>query len=130
MSPFHSLRWRFVLFYGLLLFAVLVGFGLTAYALQRAKLFRQVDDDLRQRLSVLASRVAPPPPEGRFGPDGPPPLRRGPPDGDPRRRPLRDAERPPGVLDGDGPPPFAPGQRRPGNDTRREMLREIREAPP
>jgi heavy metal sensor kinase len=128
MSPFHSLRWRFVLFYGLLLFAVLVGFGLTAYALQRAKLFRQVDDDLRQRLSALAARVAPPPPEGRFAPDGPPPLRHGPPDGDPRRRPFRDGL-PPGPPDGEGPPPFGAPQRRPANDTRREMLRDIREGP-
>jgi two-component system OmpR family sensor kinase len=93
---FNSIRWRLQLWYGLLLLAVLSGFGITAYELQRGKQYRRADDELRRRVVELSNALranAPPrgplrerpPPDGQF--DGPPPLGPrgdGPPDG---RRP-------------------------------------------
>jgi two-component system OmpR family sensor kinase len=77
MNLFRSIRWRFQLWYGLLLVLVLCGFGVTAYHLQSGQRLRQLDGDLQRRLSVVAGAMKgtgpriPPPPRGM-----PPPPRR------------------------------------------------------
>ncbi len=72
----RSLRWRLQLWYGALLVAVLSGFGLTAYHLERARQFRRIDEGLQERLSalVVALRTAPRPVPtgGRREPQAPP----------------------------------------------------------
>ncbi|HVU27228.1 MAG TPA: ATP-binding protein [Verrucomicrobiae bacterium] len=79
MKPFKSIKWRLQLWYGLILVAVLTGFGFTAYQLERGKIYRQIDDELMRRLSVLAVALHPPAHEHErmgdppFG--GPPPER-------------------------------------------------------
>jgi signal transduction histidine kinase len=97
-SFFNSIRWRLQIWYGLILVAVLAGFGLTAFQLERGRVYRRVDDELQRRVGALASvlhqsprnrRPEGPPGEGPF--DGPPP-------GD---QPLR--ENPPPERN-DGPP--------------------------
>lgn len=55
MKAFHSIQWRIQLWHGLLLAAVLVGFGFTAWRLQWANQIRRTDQDLQQRISVLAN---------------------------------------------------------------------------
>lgn len=50
---FRSIRWRLQVWHGLLLWVVLTGFGLTAYQLERANRFRQIDRALNERLSEL-----------------------------------------------------------------------------
>lgn len=80
-----SIKWRLQLWYGLILVSVLVGFGVTAYQLERNRQFRRVDDELHRRIGTLAQTLHgpprdrqlggprgefPPPPE--FGDDGPP----------------------------------------------------------
>jgi two-component system, OmpR family, sensor kinase len=61
----HSLRWRLQLWYGLILCALLGGFGFTAYQLERGRLFHDVDDGLQQQLGSL---LHPPPPPHEGGP--------------------------------------------------------------
>ena len=77
---FNSIKWRLQLWYGLILVAVLVGFGETAYQLERNRVFRRVDDELHRRVDMLAKTLHGPPhrPGERFGRpnpnfDGPPP---------------------------------------------------------
>jgi signal transduction histidine kinase len=79
MKFFHSIRWRLQLWHGLLLMFVLAGFGFTAWRLQRATYFQRVDQELEQRISVLAGAMR----RGGGAPDRPPPGRR-PPDQPPR----------------------------------------------
>src|SRR5215469_9543520 len=77
---FKSIKWRLQLWYGLILVAVLIGFGVTAYQLERNRQFRIVDDDIHRRIGALAQQLHRPPRgplPGRFRADGPPP---GPPD--------------------------------------------------
>src|SRR5437660_723967 len=91
----HSMRWRLQLWLAFLLLAVLSGFGVTIYQLQRLNQLRQVDEELERRVAALTSAVrGGPPPEfglGRSrgeggpghpsfdeGPRGPPPMRGGP----------------------------------------------------
>jgi signal transduction histidine kinase len=94
-----SIKWRLQLWYGLILVAVLVGFGVTAYQLERNRVFRRVDDDLHRRANAVAQSLhrpprgrppdAPdqrgfPPPEpfdreNAPGPDGPPTFNLAPP---------------------------------------------------
>lgn len=70
MKLFRSLRWRLQLWPGVLLLLVLVGFGFTAWRLQRAAQLQHVEQELEQRISLIAgvmrrgSGVAgrPPPP--------------------------------------------------------------------
>src|SRR6185437_14644014 len=66
---FNSIRWRLQLWYGLILIAVLAGFGFTAFQLERGRVYRQVDDELQRRVGALASVFRQPPhdrgPEGR-----------------------------------------------------------------
>src|SRR5438552_1552699 len=95
----NSIRWRLQLWHGLLLVLVLAGFGVTAYQLQRANLFRRIDQQLQRRNSVLASA-----------------LRRG---GEFPGQPPRDGFRPPGMPpEGEFGPPrpdhTVPGESRPG----------------
>ncbi len=77
MNLFRSIRWRFQLWYGLLLVLVLCGFGVTAYHLQGAQRVRQLDQELQRRLAVIAGAMK------RGGPPNPPPPRGMPP---PRRQ--------------------------------------------
>lgn len=41
-----SIRWRFVLWLAFLLIGILIGFGVTAYQLNRINRFRQIDEEL------------------------------------------------------------------------------------
>ncbi len=91
---FNSIRWRLQIWYGLILVAVLAGFGATAFQLERGRVYRKMDEDLQQRISALASVLHPPPrnrgPEGRpNGPrfDGPPEEQAGPGNPPPDRGP-------------------------------------------
>ena len=59
MKFFHSMRWRLQLWYGLLLIAVLSGFGITAYRLESARQNRHLDEELQQRLPVLVASQRP-----------------------------------------------------------------------
>lgn len=74
--PFlNSIRWRLQIWYGLILFAVLAGFGLTAFELERGRLFRRVDDELQHRAGFLANALRQPPRNRGPGSlqEGPPP---------------------------------------------------------
>ncbi len=80
MKLFKSIKWRLQLWYGLILVVVLAGFGGTAYQLERARQFRHLDDELHQRIGILANNLRQPPPRpgngnGReqFGNRPPPP---------------------------------------------------------
>jgi two-component system, OmpR family, sensor kinase len=64
MKIFNSIKWRLQIWYGLILVVVLAGFGFTAYQLERNRLFRQIDDELHQRIGVLANALHRPPPRG------------------------------------------------------------------
>lgn len=77
MNLFRSIRWRFQLWYGLLLVLVLCGFGVTAYHLQSAQRVRQLDEELQRRVAIVAGAMK------RGGPLNPPPPRGMPP---PRRQ--------------------------------------------
>ena len=75
-----SLRWRIQIWHGLLLVAVLTGFGWTAYRLARDSRLHRTDEDLQHRLSGTADSFRPPRREGPGrGPAPPPsePLRAG-----------------------------------------------------
>lgn len=94
---FNSIRWRLQIWYGIILVAVLAGFGLTAFELERGRQLRNIDEDLHRRLSTLMGALRspprgrgpeegfpgrPPPPEerrGEFPSDGGPPEGAGPP---------------------------------------------------
>jgi heavy metal sensor kinase len=89
-----SIKWRLQLWYGLVLVVVLAGFGVTAYQLERNRVFRRVDEEIHRRIGALAQQLHRPPPRG--GPmDG-----RLPPD---ERGPLDD--RPPPEFPDDNMPP-------------------------
>jgi signal transduction histidine kinase len=73
---FKSIQWRLQLWYGLILVAVLVGFGVTAYQLERNRIYRNVDDEIHRRLDLLAQQLHRhhgPPPGGPAGEQRPPP---------------------------------------------------------
>ena len=70
---FKSIKWRWQLWYGLILVVVLAGFGLTAFQLERGRVLRKVDDELSMRLHLLTGALHPLPPGPRAGP--PPPGR-------------------------------------------------------
>jgi len=95
----NSIRWRLQVWYGVILIAVLAGFGITAYQLERAQRFRTIDGELKRRMDALLPVLQLNAP-GRDGPDEdfrdrpPPPedpLREGPGEG-PRRKPPRPDE--------------------------------------
>ena len=50
---FNSIRWRLQAWHGLILVAVLAGFGFTAYQVARNNQLRRIDQDLDQRLMAL-----------------------------------------------------------------------------
>jgi len=99
-SFLNSIRWRLQIWYGLILVAVLAGFGVTAFQLERGRVYRQMDDELQRRVGALASVLRQPPrnrgPEGR--PGGGRPF-----DGPPEEQPQPDNP-PPGRANDDGPP--------------------------
>lgn len=92
---FDSIKWRLQIWYGLVLVAVLAGLGIAAFQLEKSKLYRQVDDKLRQRMRVLADALNGPPMMGR-GPDFPEPGEPPPPAGNQRRPDRMNFRLPPG----------------------------------
>jgi len=54
MNVFNSIKWRLQIWYGFILVAVLVGFGFTAYQLERGRQFRRIDGELQRRGNVIA----------------------------------------------------------------------------
>ncbi len=68
---FRSIRGRLQLWHGLILLAVLAGFGFTAHRLQRVNELRRVDQELQQRLGPVLEALRRPPP-GRPGRPGEP----------------------------------------------------------
>src|SRR6266478_5184257 len=56
---FNSIRWRLQIWYGLILVAVLAGFGVTAFTLERGRQFRNLDDQLTRRLGAVANGLGP-----------------------------------------------------------------------
>jgi two-component system OmpR family sensor kinase len=79
---FKSIKWRLQLWYGVSLLIVLVGFGLTAYQLERSSTLRKIDEELQRRADVLLPVLRrPPPQEGQFPPPrGDRPREEGPPE--------------------------------------------------
>ena len=71
MKFLHSIRWQLQFWHGLLLAIVLAGFGLTAWRLQQATQLQRVDQELEQRVSVIASAMR----RGGGAPNRPPPGR-------------------------------------------------------
>ena len=72
---FHSIKWRLQIWYGFILVAVLVGFGATAYQLERGRQLRRIDSDHQRRGNMIAGSFRQPqrgrgPEEMPF--DGPP----------------------------------------------------------
>jgi heavy metal sensor kinase len=63
---FNSIRWRLQAWHGLILVAVLAGFGLTAYRVAQDNQLRRIDQDLEQHLMALLRPRPPEPPLGRF----------------------------------------------------------------
>jgi heavy metal sensor kinase len=103
MRAFRSIRWRLQFWYALLLAAVLLGFGLSAYEIERNDLQRATDAELGRRVDSLARALRPPPP-------APPPVRR------PPERLSRETGRDDGAGDDPGPPPRPPEPVPPGAD--------------
>ncbi len=92
---FKSIRWRLQLWYGLLLVAVLAGFGITAYQFERGRVFQNLDEELQHRTAALITGL------GHAGPDGGDPFHDHPP---PPDDPLDGGPR------GGGPPDGLPPQ--------------------
>ena len=85
MKIFKSIKWRLQLWYGLILVAVLAGFGFTAYQLERARQMRRVDEDLQHAVGGFMNALQKSfwgklNPDGEPIPDRPPPLEQQPPD--------------------------------------------------
>jgi len=104
---FRSIRWRLQLWYGLILVVVLVGFGVTAYQLQRGRQLRRTDAELERRLSSLTAGLRLPSFRQRTGVPRPEDLRPDvPPPGNMDRNPLFRDDGPEGGPErGPGPPP-------------------------
>jgi signal transduction histidine kinase len=69
----RSIRWRIQLWHGVLLLAVLIGFGFTAFGLQRNSAYATLDAELRLRTAALSDALQRnarggrrPPPSGDF----------------------------------------------------------------
>src|SRR6266545_8147950 len=62
---FKSIRWRLQIWYGVILMAVLAGFGFTSFQLERGRQFRRIDEELQRRVGALANVIRQPP--GRPG---------------------------------------------------------------
>lgn len=65
----HSIRFRLQLWHGLILLAVLAGFGVMAYRMAWEDELRAIDRELELRAGILFRPIAPPP----LPPPGPPP---------------------------------------------------------
>ena len=108
---FHSIRWRLQAWYGLILVAVLAGFGLTAYQVARDNQLRRIDQDLDLRVKAVFRPQSLEGPLRRFldqafgGPDDSPP-------GSPRM-----SDQPP---DGPFEPPSGPRRNEPPGDLRND----------
>lgn len=103
----RSIRWRIQAWHGLVLLAVLSGFGATAYRLQYANAFRHLDGELQSRLALLHDGMgrhpqSGGPPDARGGPGAPPDGRPGPPGNNGFAPP------PPPPSGDDAPPPRPP----------------------
>ncbi len=61
MKFLKSIRWRLQLWYGVLLVAVLSGFGITVYQLESSRQLRHIDEELQRRLPVLVNSQRPAP---------------------------------------------------------------------
>lgn len=66
---FNSIRWRLQAWHSLILVAVLIGFGVTAYRVARGNQLRRIDQELQQRLMTA---FRPGPPGEPHAPKGPP----------------------------------------------------------
>ena len=66
----QSIRGRLLLWYGLLLAAMLCGFGFTAWHLERASRLRQFDEELQRNISIVTKALRGFHPEDRDGPSG------------------------------------------------------------
>ena len=86
-----SIKWRLQAWHSFLLICLVTGLMFGFYTFERRVRLQAVDNDLRERLTPLLPKLAPPGPRG---------------EGDPRRRPS-----PP-----DGPPPFGRPQESPPRD--------------
>jgi len=94
----NSIKWRLQLWYALILVTVLVGFGVTAYQLERNRIFRQVDDQIHHRINELAHALRRPPRgplPGRLPEDDRPPPEQFRGDGRPEQNGLQDRRGPP-----------------------------------
>ena len=60
-----SIRWRLQAWHGLLLLAMTAAFGVTAYRLEKANASHRMDDDLKNRLGLLAAALERGAPRGR-----------------------------------------------------------------
>ena len=67
MRIFTSIRWRLQLWYGALLLAVLVGFGITVFQMEKSRQMQRLDADLHDRLPVLVDSQRPGPQWDRRG---------------------------------------------------------------
>ncbi|MEI6074685.1 MAG: ATP-binding protein [Verrucomicrobiota bacterium] len=77
------MKWRLQLWYGLILLVVLVGFGGTAYQLERNRQLRRIDAELHRRIGVVGNALHRPAQRDFNGggpPVGPPPHGRDPQD--------------------------------------------------
>ncbi len=101
---FKSIKWRLQIWYGLILVAVLAGFGVTAFQLERGRVLRRVDEELNRRVNALSGALRQPPrgrgPGGNQFDGGPPPDQFRPPqqpqpNDDPRGASLDDFPPPP-----------------------------------
>ena len=59
MKMAKSIRWQLQLWYGLILVAVLAGFGVTAYKLDSGKQFRRTDNELHRRFAAVIDALHP-----------------------------------------------------------------------
>src|SRR5438477_6143809 len=77
----NSIRWRLQIWYGLILVAVLAGFGMTAFQLWRGQVYRRMDGELQRRVGELSQLLRQPRNGGPEGPSGGRPFDRPPQDG-------------------------------------------------
>lgn len=57
MKLFRSMRWRLLLWYGLLLVFILSGLALTAFHFEKTRLIREIDGKLQRRVGILAGSL-------------------------------------------------------------------------
>jgi two-component system, OmpR family, sensor kinase len=98
---FNSIRWRLQIWYGLILVAVLAGFGATAFQLFRGQEYRQVDQELQHRAGMLTQLLRQPRNRGPMGPPEDRPVN-GPPEDQRLDGPMhgRDFNRGPDINNG------------------------------